>query len=284
VGFGPTIEQMGGLVALQGYEDGEPHKSGISYGDPTAGTTAAGVVALALLHRETTGRGSHAVVTQRDNIISMVGEFMVAESAGLPYPVRAGSRSPDAAPHGVYRTRDDQPGRPHADVTGRRVGEFSDTWLALSVDSDEAWSRLRAVLGDSRLQDPRFETLAGRQAACPEIDSVIAEWAAARDPLEAATMLQAAGVDAHPVMSPLMLLRDEHLAARGYYQAVRHPEVGEHRTMRPVWRLRERPLPPPRPAPCFGQHNREVLRDAGYSDAEIEALERAGVLADVPVA
>jgi len=38
VGFGPTIEQMGGLVALQGYQGGPPHKSGISYGDPIAGS------------------------------------------------------------------------------------------------------------------------------------------------------------------------------------------------------------------------------------------------------
>ena len=48
IGFGPTIEQMGGLVALQGYEDGPPHRSGISYGDPIAGTAAAAAVSIGL--------------------------------------------------------------------------------------------------------------------------------------------------------------------------------------------------------------------------------------------
>ena len=52
VGFGPTIEQMGGLVALQGYEGGPPHKSGISYGDPIAGSTCAASVIASLVNRE----------------------------------------------------------------------------------------------------------------------------------------------------------------------------------------------------------------------------------------
>ena len=62
VGFGPAIEQMGGLVALQGYEGGRPHRSGISYGDPNAGILAAGAISLALLRRERTGEGSHVVI------------------------------------------------------------------------------------------------------------------------------------------------------------------------------------------------------------------------------
>ena len=40
---------------------------------------AAGATALALLRRERTGEGSHVVVAQRDNIIGMIGEYIVAE-------------------------------------------------------------------------------------------------------------------------------------------------------------------------------------------------------------
>jgi crotonobetainyl-CoA:carnitine CoA-transferase CaiB-like acyl-CoA transferase len=282
VGFGPTIEQMGGLVALQGYEGGEPHKSGISYGDPTAGITAAGAIALALLRRERTGEGSHLVIAQRDNIISMVGEFMVAESAGLPYLVRAENRDADAVPHNVYRTRDDS-GRWQADALGQPIAEYHDTWVALSVATDAEWERLRTTVGDRRLDRADLATTSGRRAAEAEIDAVLAEWARTRDPLDIAETLQASGVDAHPVLSALMLVRDEHLAARGFYVTTTHPEAGEHRTQQPVWRMRARPPRDPRSGPCFGEHNREVMREAGYSDAEIERLEAAGVLADVPL-
>jgi len=284
VGFGPTIEQTGGLVALQGYEGGPPHKSGISYGDPTGGIVAAGATALALLRRERTGEGCKVVVTQRNNIIGMVGEYMVAESLGHPLPVRIGNRDPQFVPHGVYRTRDSEP-RTQADALGNPIGEYTDTWLAIAVDSDEAWSTLRGIVGDARLDDAAYATAAGRRAAEDAIDAVLAEWARDLEPGEAAARLQAAGVSAMPVLSALMLVNDAHLAARGYYPEYDHPEAGRQKTSRPVWRLQRRPFEGVRPAPCFGEHNAEVLRDiAGYSDEEIAAFAASGVIAEVPTA
>ncbi|HEY5477405.1 MAG TPA: CoA transferase, partial [Tepidiformaceae bacterium] len=72
IGFGPSIEQMGGLVALQGYPGGPPHRSGISYGDPISGGVAAGAIAMMLRHRELTGESSYAVIPQRDAIILLM--------------------------------------------------------------------------------------------------------------------------------------------------------------------------------------------------------------------
>lgn len=282
VGFGPTIEQMGGLVALQGYEGDGPHKSGISYGDPVAGTAAAAATVLALLQREATGEGAHVVTYQRDAIANVVGEFIVAESAGLDYPVRIGNRDPEMAPHNTYRTRDDE-GRLQGNLQGEPIGEFHDTWVAIAVDSDEAWRALCATIGDARLDRPEFATTAGRLQHDREIDAILGEALRERDPSEVAAALQSAGVSACEVLSALMLVRDDHLAARGFYQTVAHPEAGEHRTSHPIWRFADRPQPQLRPAPCFGEHNREVIADAGYTDEEIDALEAASVLVAVPL-
>ena len=282
VGFGPTIEQMGGLVALQGYEGGPPHKSGISYGDPTGGIMAAGATMLALLRREESGEGGHIVVRQRDNIIGLAGEFMLAESIGRPLPTRTGNRDPQHAPHNAYRTRDDGD-RWQLDMLGARLSEFTESWLTIAVESDDQWEALRGVIGDSRLDDPAYAALDGRHAAEDAIDAVIDEWARDREHNEAAAELQAAGVSAAPVLTPLMLTRDEHLAARGFYTTYDHPEAGEQTTTRPVWRLAERPFEGVGPAPCFGEHNAEVLREfAGYNEAQIAALAEAGVITDAP--
>jgi crotonobetainyl-CoA:carnitine CoA-transferase CaiB-like acyl-CoA transferase len=284
VGFGPTIEQMGGLVALQGYEGGPPHKSGISYGDPTGGIMAAAVTALALLRREESGEGGHAVVRQRDNIIGLIGEYMLAESIGRPLPVRIGNRHPDHAPHNAYRTRDDGD-RWQLDMLGNPLQEFTETWLAVAVESDEDWAALRTVMGDPRLDDPGYATIEGRRAAENAIDAAIGEWARDRASDEAAAELQAGGVSASPVLTPLMLTRDEHLNARGFYTTYDHPEAGEQSTTRPVWRLASRPFEGVGPAPCFGEHNVPVLRDlAGYDDEQIAALVEARVVTDAPSA
>ncbi|MGI8549918.1 MAG: CaiB/BaiF CoA transferase family protein [Dehalococcoidia bacterium] len=283
VGFGPSIEQMGGLVSLQGYEDGPPHKSGISYGDPTAGIVAAGATAMALYRREQTGDGCHVVVRQRDNVIGLIGEYLVAESLGRPLPVRIGNRDPQYAPHGVYQTRDDS-GRFQSDAAGNPLREFHDTWLAIAVDSDVAWRGLCSVVDDARLDDTAYASTEGRFTGASSIDAVLTEWAREQEPEAAAARLHAAGVSAMPVLSPLMLLRDRHLAERGFFPTVQHPEAGSYTTTRPVWRLLRRPFSGTRPAPCFGEHNREVLRTlAGYSEAEIAALAATGVIADQPL-
>ncbi|MCA9856668.1 MAG: CoA transferase, partial [Dehalococcoidia bacterium] len=188
----------------------------------------------------------------------------------------------EMAPHGVYRTRDDS-GRWAGDVLGNPTEEYHDTWLALAVDSDEAWRALCDVVGDARLARPEYATTAGRLAAQREIDVVLGECLRERDAAEVATALQAVGVSAMPVMSALMLVRDEHLAARGYFPTVLHPEAGEHMTTQPVWRLADRPQPPLQPAPCFGEHNRVILSAVGYTDDQLAALEGEGILATVPL-
>lgn len=282
VGFGPSIEQMGGIVALQGYEGGPPHKSGISYGDPVGGIAAAGAIALALWRRETTGEGSHIVVYQRDNVIGLVGEYMLAESIGRPLPVRISNRDFDFAPHNVYRARDDS-GRGQLNLQGETIAEYNDTWVAVSVDSDEAWRRLCAVVGNPRLQDRRWLSVEGRRTSEPEINEILAAWVRPQESNACALVLQEAGVSACPVLSPLMLVNDEHLNWREYYPTVTHPAVGEHLSTRPVWRLSERPFAGHRPAPCFGEHNSEVLRAfAGLTDTEIERLAEQRVIADTP--
>ncbi|MEE8422256.1 MAG: CoA transferase [Dehalococcoidia bacterium] len=283
VGFGPTIEQMGGLVALQGYEGEGPHKSGISYGDPVAGIAAAGAVAMGLLLREQSGDGSYSVVAQRDNVIGLIGEFVAGESAGHPLPVRTGNGHPIFAPHNVYRGKDSAP-RPMLGPTGDAMAELTETWLAVAVDSDDAWRALRTVVADGRLDDAAYEQVEGRRAASVVIDDAIGEWALERDPVEAAEELQAAGVAASPVLSAYMLVRDEHLAARGFYPSYDHADAGICLTTRPVWRLSHRPFDGVRPAPRFGEHNREVLSElAGLDDDAIDALEAAGVIVDAPV-
>ncbi len=282
VGFGPTIEQMGGLVALQGYADEEPHKSGISYGDPTGGTVAAGATAMGLLRREKKGTGAHMVIAQRDNMLGLIGEYFVAASIGRPLSERLGSRDPHWAPHNVYRTRDDS-GRSGGTMPGSPPVEFRETWLSLAVDSDAAWEALRSVVADPRLDDARYATAEDRKASEDLIDEVIAQWAQDRDPQEAAQALQAVGVPASPVLTPLMLLADAHLETRGFYPTVQHPVAGSHRTTHPVWRMGRRPISQLRPAPSFGEHNLVVLREvAGLSDSEIDALAEAGVIASAP--
>jgi crotonobetainyl-CoA:carnitine CoA-transferase CaiB-like acyl-CoA transferase len=280
IGFGPTIEQMGGLVALQGYEGGPPHRSGISYGDPISGTVAAGAIAMLLLNRETTGEASYAVIPQRDAICSLIGEYILAEALGHPLPLRTGSHDPEWAPHNVYQTRDTAPRLARVGPNRPQI-EFVDTWLAIAVDSEAAWESFKRVVGDPRLSGPAFATMSGRHSNQEQLDAIIGEWARPLEHAEAAALLQAAGVAASPVLTPLMIANDEHLNARGFFFPYFHADAGECRATRPAWQWLRRPSRPLRAAPRFGEHTRSVLkRLAGYTDSELEAMTEKQVITD----
>ena len=89
-------------------------------------------------------------------------------------------------------------------------------------------------------------------------------------------------MSAAPVLTPLLVARDEHLRARGAFLTCDHPDAGVHETSSPVWRMARRPVTETRPAPRFGEHNEYVLREIlGYDRRTIEAMTAARVIADV---
>jgi crotonobetainyl-CoA:carnitine CoA-transferase CaiB-like acyl-CoA transferase len=273
--YGPNIEQMGGLAYLNGYQGGPPHKSGISYGDPLAGLGGAAAVLLALLQRERTGKGQKVEVSQRNLLLSMIGDALTAYQLGAP-PTRGGSRNTGYAPQGAY------PARPSG-ATDSGAAEPPPRWVTLSVVTDAQWQALCRVMGRPDLADAaELATVVGRMRAHDRLDAEITAWTKDRSADEAAAALQAAGVPAAPVMAPADLSSDPNLLARDFFRTLPHPEYGEIRVTAPVWRFSDCDLDV-RTAPKFGEHNREVLAQIlGYAAEDIDALERDGVLADQP--
>jgi crotonobetainyl-CoA:carnitine CoA-transferase CaiB-like acyl-CoA transferase len=267
IGYGTHMEQLVGLVSLNGYLDGPPQKSGISYGDPMAGATAGAATIAALLYRRATGRGQHLEVAQVEALLPFVGEFFLGYSmTGCP-PQRRANRHRSMAPHGAYRCADD-------------------TWLALAVGSDEEFASLCTVIGRPELaDDDRFADVVSRYHNQDALDEVISEWTAGRAHRDAASALQAAGVNAEPVLTIPELVADPHLAERAFWEDVMHLEAGSWKTEAPAWRFSHSPAHTRLPAPVFGEHNDYVLRELlGLSDDEIATLERAGIVSRAPIA
>ncbi|HLZ68513.1 MAG TPA: CoA transferase [Dehalococcoidia bacterium] len=285
-GYGPTIEQLGGLIQLSGYEGGGPQKSGISYGDPLAGTLAAGALIAALLRRQRTGQGAVVEVSQRDNMLGMIGEAVLDFGMNRRLPVRRGNRHRWLAPHGCYPSLPlpDGEGRPLGRA-GTQMGEATDRWVAIAVATNDQWRGLCGVIGRPELAgDPRYARALDRYERQDALDKVIAAWTRERSDDEAMHALQAAGVPASALRTPLTLTHDPHLAARGFYREVEHPVAGRHRVAGPLWNEPATEAAPMRPAPTFGQHRVEVLGDlVGFAAEALAGLERQGIIGDEPL-
>ena len=70
------------------------------------------------------------------------------------------------------------------------------------------------------------------------------------------------------------------MKARGYFERVAHPVVGDIDLPTLPFRFRSVDAWLRQPAPLFGQDNRMVLRQAGLDEAEIDALETDGIISD----
>lgn len=264
VGFGPIVEQMAGLASLTGYgDDGIPYKTGISYGDPVGGIAAASALVLALIQRRRTGRGTHVDLAQRETMAHMLPEAFVAASLRREQPVHRGNRHPVWAPQGVYPT----------------AGK--EQWLALSVRSDAEWCALCEVIGAPELDGLSQD---GRRARHDALDARIAAWTTPRDGAELQAQLQARRIPAARMLDSDSIHWDPHLLARDTWDFMPHPRMAPAAQPIPPWRLHEANPRPRRPAPMFGEHNREILCGLlGLSDAELEELTKSGVIANAPV-
>lgn len=264
--YGTNVEQLAGIVSLTGYEDGEPMKTGFSYGDPMAGTALVAAVALALRRRRLTGEGGYIELAQREALTMFVGEYLVDYSMNGTERRPSGNRHPHYAPHNVYR-----------------CAGF-DAWVAIACETDAHFRVLCQVIGRPDLaSDGRFADAAARKANEHELDPIIEEWTGARGHYEVMHILQRAGVPAGAVLDIPELMSDPQLRRRGAWVEQVHPDAGTWEMEAPPWLLSRTPGHIRRPAPGFGDHNRYVLAAiAGLSDGEIDELYAAGVTADVP--
>jgi crotonobetainyl-CoA:carnitine CoA-transferase CaiB-like acyl-CoA transferase len=127
--------------------------------------------------------------------------------------------------------------------------------------------------------DPRFATNSARMenldALVALMDAVLvtrskAEWLAAFD---------AAGVPAGPVHSMGEALTHPQTLARNMVVDLVHPEAGATRALGSPLHFSATPTRVDRPAPLLGEHTREVLRECGYSQAEVDAFIADAVVA-----
>jgi benzylsuccinate CoA-transferase BbsF subunit len=176
--------------------------------------------------------------------------------------MRNGNRSPVAAPHGAFPCRDE--------------GEIGDRWVAIAVWTDAEWAALAKIL---EIDDASLATASARLARVDEVERAVAAWTRERTRDEIARQLQAAGIEAVPVMDFADLNADPQLAHRGHFVTLEHPVLGPSVYERNGFRLSDAPSGYAQPTPTLGEHTGSVLTELlGLSADEVEALRDAGAL------
>ncbi|MDF1635295.1 CoA transferase [Mycoplana sp. MJR14] len=252
-----VLQGMSGAMLSAGRADEAPTAAGQYLVDAITAYNAFEGALAALFHRERTGEGQLVQVNMLDAITTIqMQELSVFTIGNKP---QARSAEPHAhvyirAPYGAFATRDGFiiVAFPKLKTLGEVIGEESFLTMEDEVDS---WARRDEIFAKTR------ERLKTRTSA---------EW------LE---RMRAADIWCGPVYGYAELVEDEQIKHNGTFVEYDHPTEGRVKTPGFPIKFSKTPSTIDRGAPTVGQHTREILKDAGYDDARIESLARAGAIA-----
>jgi crotonobetainyl-CoA:carnitine CoA-transferase CaiB-like acyl-CoA transferase len=238
----------------------EPRYAPMIVADRSVGQQVASAVSAALYSREKTGKGQRVDVPMYEHLLQMIlgdhlGGYTFEPPQGDPGYHRI--LAPDRRP---YQTRDG--------------------WLCTLIYNDKQWKAFFDVIGKPEmLRSKEYATQEARSQNYGKAYAFVADELKKRTTDEWLEVLGRADIPVQRMNSLDDIVADPHLAAIGYLKTVEHPSEGRIKVLAVPSEWSESAPEYRRPAPRLGEHTREVLREAGLGNAQIDALIASGAAA-----
>ncbi len=245
--YAPVVHATSGYeMAHIAYHPGRerPDSCGIFTADVLAGTYAFGAISAALYQRSVTGKGQHLDVSMFEGMLSLMTVELQASQFKVP-PM------PKRALYGPAAT--------------------ADGFVNIAVASERTFHELCKTAGRGWGSDARFAKYLDRRANWAEFMDELEAWTRTMTTEELMAVLERAGVPAGPYRTIKEALADPQLTHRGALQEV-HDAAGPFKVLNPAFRMSASETKAGPRAASLGEHTREVLTAAGFSENEIAAI------------
>jgi len=258
-GYDLLVQGLSGIMSVTGEPDGKPVKVGLPETDLITAMWAAFGIMGGLYRRSGTGEGEYVELGMLDAVLPWLTKQAGTVFAGGT-PERMGTKDPVLAPYQTFET--------------------ADGYINVACLNQRLWGRFcEAIDREDLRDDDRFAANADRVQHMDALEAELGATLAERGTDEWMTTLVDAGVPAAPVQDVEDALYNEQTEARGMVGRVE----GDGREMPVI----EHPLNFAgvasgfdSPAPTLGEHNREVFRELGYDEADIDAMADAGAFGE----
>lgn len=196
-GYASVAEAASGLRHMNGFPGGPPPRLALSLGDSLAGMFAAQGALAALYRRTVTGEGQIVDAALTEACLAVQESTIPDYDVGGVVRGPSGTRLEGIAPSNIYRTADG-------------------SWVVIAANQDTVFRRLCTAMDRPELAtDERFANHLARGRNQDELDEIIGEWAAARQPGKIIATLSEAGVISGPINTVAEVVTDPQLNARG---------------------------------------------------------------------
>ena len=252
-GFDLVAQGMSGLMSITGFPDSPPAKVGVPITDISAGTQAAFGVLCAYIHALKTGQGQAVDASLLE--------------AGIAYTIWESA---------LYFSEGEIPGplgSAHRVSASYQALQTSDGYVNIGAATQSTWEQFcRAVGLDDLIEDERFRMPGDRKARERELAELLESTLSQKPTAYWLELLEQAGVVAGPIYNMEQVYQDPQVLARDMVIDLEDTELGKLRHIGVPVKLSETPGSVRNRAPGLGEHSREVLSDAGYSEEEITIL------------
>lgn len=253
-------QALGGMMATTGEPGRPPVKVGSPISDFATAFLAGFAICAALRARDRDGVGQKVSLNLLDSTVALLANYVTPYfSTGRPVrPVGGGH--PQLVPYQAFQSSD---------------GEY----FIVACLNDNFWKPLcLAIERPDLVDDERFRTNPDRVRNRDEIVSILSAMFLQSTRSEWVLKLRQFDVPAAPVLKFEEVFEDPQIVHNKTLIALNHPEAGEYKVANNPIQMSRTPARPARYAPRLGEDNQSVLMELGYSEAQIDAFIRGGVI------
>ena len=290
-GFGPgpyadckvyenVAQCAGGSASTTGFDDGPPLVTGAQIGDSGTGLHLALGIVCALYQRKTTGRGQKVNAAMQDGVLNLcrvkLRDQQRLDRTGVleEYPQYPNGTFGEAVPRAGNASGGGQPGW----ILKCKGWETDPNAYIYFITQAPVWKDICKVIGrEEWLTDPRYATPKGRLPHLSEIFDEIEKWTMTKTKFEAMELLNEYDIPCGPILSMKEIAEEPSLRSTGTVVEVDHPKRGKYLTVGNPIKLSDSPTDVKR-SPLLGEHTDEVMKELGYTQAQIDALRSERVI------
>ncbi|ABE44938.1 L-carnitine dehydratase/bile acid-inducible protein F [Polaromonas sp. JS666] len=257
-GFDQIAQGMGGLMSVTGLAEQGPMRVGIPIADLCAGIFAAQGILVALLERETSGKGQWLHTSLLESMVYMMDFQTSRWLIDGEVATQAGNFHPTSIPTGVYKARDG--------------------YMNIAVFGSRIWERFCEILGAPQwVSDERYKDKMGRSVNRDSLNAEINRLLAAQDRAYWIERLNVGGVACGLINSMQEAFEEPQIKHLNMVKDVVSAHLGAQRLVGQPMQLERTPSTIARAAPRRGEHTEEILTELGLSAGDLARMKSTGV-------